>query len=81
MPAVPSPDDPLATRDDIRRLNQQLAQLRETLAAITHDQQVQFERIAQIQADIDLIRGAWAKTSTSDETYTGPERRRRLRHK
>ena len=79
MASAPTPDSSVAPRDEVRRLEQQLAELRETLAAVLRDQQVQFTRIAQIQADIDLIRAAWSKVKDRDPidpTYTGPERRR-----
>jgi hypothetical protein len=40
---------------------------------------VQFTRIAQLQADIDLIRAAW--TRVKSEPYKGPERRSIARKK
>jgi hypothetical protein len=78
LPSAPTPDSPVASRE-VRRLEQQLAELREALDAVLRDQQVQFTRIAQLQADIDLIRAAWSKLEDRDPidpTYTGPERRR-----
>ena len=66
--ATAPPDHPFATRDDIRRLEQLIEEMR-------HDLDVQFTRIAQLQADLDLIRGAWSKV----KDYAGPERRRAAR--
>ena len=65
-------DEPLATRDDIRRLERTIEQLRQAL-------DVQFTRIAQLQADLDLIRGAWNKLESPKDLYTGPDRRRKSR--
>ena len=79
MPASPAPDEPLATRDDLRRLESELAELRDAVARLLREQQVHFTRMAQLQADIDLIRSAWSKIKPPDVTgasYTGPERRR-----
>jgi hypothetical protein len=42
--------------DDLAALRQQLAQLQSAVDQIAHDQQIQFTRIAQIQADLDLVR-------------------------
>ena len=89
MPAVPSPDSPPATQDDIRRLEHLITALQAAMDRIVHDQEVQFKRIAQLQADIDLVRGAWTKTKESGEekiaakrpTYIGPERRLTARKK
>jgi hypothetical protein len=82
LPSAPTPDSSVAPRDEVRRLEHQIAELREMLAAVLRDQQVQFTRIAQIQADIDLIRAAWSKLKEPDPidpTYTGLERRRTQR--
>ena len=68
----------LLTRDDLRRLEKELAALRSSLEQIVQDQQVQFTRIAQLQADIDVIRGAWVKLTpetSKGQRYAGPERR------
>src|SRR5687768_5136019 len=89
VPAVPPTDSALATRDDIRRLEELIAALQRAMDRIVHDQEVQFKRIAQLQADIDLVRGAWTKiTATGEETtpakrrtYVGPERRLTARKK
>jgi hypothetical protein len=70
--ATAPPDHPFATRDDLRRLELLIEQMR-------HDLDVQFTRIAQLQADLDLIRGAWAKVKPADAPYIGPERRGKSR--
>ena len=82
MPSAPTPDSSVTPAEVVRRLERQLAELREVLDAVLRDQQVQFTRIAQLQADIDVIRGAWSKLKGPDPidpTYTGPERRRTYR--
>jgi len=82
MPSIRSADEPLATRDDIQRFERQLAEIRATLKQVEHDQQIQFTRIAQLQADMDVIRSAWAKIESpisSDKQYSGPERRKTAR--
>jgi hypothetical protein len=87
--ALPTPDSPLATRDDIRRLEAMIVALKNQIDRVVHDQDVQFKRIAQLQADIDLVRGAWAKMAARAEatkpskrrTYVGLERRVTARKK
>jgi hypothetical protein len=62
MPApLPRPGPELATLDDIARLSRQIAEL--TAAVERHDASLKMglTRMGQLQADIDLIRGAWAK--------------------
>ena len=60
--------------DDLAALRQQLAQLQAAVDQIAHNQQIQFTRIAQIQADLDLVRGAWNQlTAAPDVRYTGPD--------
>lgn len=89
MPAVPPTDSALATRDDISRLEELVAALRKVMDRITHDQQVQFKRIAQLHADIGLIRSTWTKLSPASDatesskrrTYVGPDRRLAARKK
>jgi len=89
VPAVPPTESALATRDDIRRLEELIAGLQKAMDRIVHDQQVQFTRMAQLQADIDLVRGAWTKMAAAGEettpakrrTYAGSERRLTARKK
>jgi hypothetical protein len=72
MALVPPADQPLATRDELRRVERQIENQQKQL-------DVQFTRIAQLQADIDLIRAAW--TRVKSEPYKGPERRSIARKK
>ena len=46
------------TREDIERLERTVDALRDELRKVVD---VQFKRMAQLQADIDLIRSAWAQ--------------------
>jgi hypothetical protein len=52
------------TRDDIERLEKAIDGLRDDLRKATD---VQVRRMAQLQADIDLIRSAWAKVKSGSE--------------
>jgi hypothetical protein len=62
--------------DDLTAIRRQLAQLEATMDRIAHDQQVQFTRIAHLQADFDLIRGAWNELKgPRGVPYNGPDRR------
>jgi hypothetical protein len=87
--ALPAPDSVPATRDDIRRVEAMIVALKNQIDRIVHDQDVQFQRIAHLQADIDLVRGAWAKMAARAEeakpskrrTYVGLERRVTARKK
>ena len=74
MPAVPAPDSALATRDDIRRLEEMILALKREIDRIVHDQEVQFKRIAQLQAEMDLVRRAWTKKPPSDEEEPSAKR-------
>jgi hypothetical protein len=55
--------DKLATRADIERLSQQIADL--TAAVERHDKALKtgMTRMGQLQHDIDTVRAAWAKLS------------------
>jgi hypothetical protein len=66
MPSVPPFEEPVVPRDDIRRLEQMITQLATTVDAIKKDQNIQFTRIAQLQADLDLIRAAWGNIERRD---------------
>ena len=87
MSAVPPADS--STRDEIRRLNTLIAGLQEAIDNLAHTQDVQFKRIAQLQADIDVIRGTLTKRRATDgdkppdkrSPYAGPERRLTARKK
>jgi hypothetical protein len=83
MPTPPT-DAATVTRDDLRRVAQEIDSLRGTVEQMAKDQQVQFTRIAQLQADIDVVRSAWTKLkpeTRSSQTYAGPERRLTSRKK
>ena len=60
MPPSPLNNPAIATSEDIRRLERQIADLGAALERQANDLQVQFTRMAQLQADIDVIRGGWA---------------------
>jgi hypothetical protein len=80
MQKEPSTDQPLATRDDIRRLERDLIDLRLAVERNTKELSVQLTRIGQLQAEMDLVRSAWTKAKTLDvQTESdgdGTERRR-----
>jgi hypothetical protein len=88
MSSLPAADYPITTRDDIRHLEQQVAELKAAIDHITHDLHVQFTRIAQLQADNDLIRAAWSKVTApadrpllqASQHQGGAERRRMPRN-
>jgi hypothetical protein len=64
-------DELFSLREDIRRLERLIADLTGIVQEVQKDQRVQFTRIAQLQADLDLIRAAWSKVKPSD----APDRR------
>ena len=49
------------TRSDINRLKQDIEALAESQAATQKELAIQFQRIAELQAEIDVIRGAWSR--------------------
>jgi hypothetical protein len=55
------PDSNPATRADIERLERRLDAL---IDEFRKERDIHLKRIAQIQADIDIIRGAWARIKT-----------------
>jgi hypothetical protein len=84
MPTPPAADAVPITRDDLRRLEHEIATLRATVEQVVKDQQTQFTRIAQLQADVDLIQGARARVKAEPQKgqrYVGPERRLAVRKK
>jgi len=83
VPAVPPTDFALAIRDDLRRLEDLILAVKKELDRIVHDQDVQFQRIAQLQAEIDLVRGAWTKVTPerAPSKRVGIERRVTARKK
>ena len=58
---IPPTDKSPATRDDIQRLERQIAELRSLIERHEREIQLQVTRTGQLQADIDIISGAWAK--------------------
>ena len=66
-----------AARDDIQRLEREIQELRTVLDQHHRELAVQLTRIAQVQADLDLIRAAWTKVRAADVPYSGSERRRK----
>jgi hypothetical protein len=79
MPSGP-PDPTVATRADIERLERQISDLRTALDTHAKDLKMQFTRLAQLQADVDVIR-ARIRPPSEGPIYSGPERRRVPRHK
>jgi hypothetical protein len=51
--------------DIMNKRGEILNALREGVAALRHDSDIQFRRIAQLQADIDDVKRAWARTSSA----------------
>ena len=49
------------SREDYHRLTEHVARLTEQMAAANRELEIQFKRIAELQAEIDVMRGAWAK--------------------
>jgi hypothetical protein len=48
-------------REEFNRLIDMLNERTELLNRLLKDQQIQFQRIAQIQAELDLMKHAWAR--------------------
>jgi len=49
-------------RDEFNKVIDLLNKRGEILNTILRDQQIQFQRIAQMQADLDVIKRAWTRT-------------------
>ena len=60
--------------DDVRRLDQQIRELQARLEQVEREHRMHFTRLAQLQADVDVIRAR--TTSKPGQPYAGPERRR-----
>jgi hypothetical protein len=56
--------------DDLATLRQQTAELKATMDRTAHVQQIQFTRIAQIEADLDLVRGAEGSRGVQRAAFT-----------
>ena len=50
-----------ATRADVERLEKQLAEVKAAIERHESSLKLGLKRMGQLQADIDLIRAAWAK--------------------
>lgn len=66
----PAKQIPVRRRIDVTRaeLNQMIARLNERTEIINdlrHNQDVQFQRLAQLQAEVDLLRRAFEKSRSS----------------
>jgi hypothetical protein len=62
--STPTDQSP-APRDDIQRLERQIADLKAALDRHEHELEVQMLRTAQVQADMDLIQSAWSTIRSS----------------
>ena len=51
--------------EEFNRLLERVNALSRDLDAAHHELRIQFERMAQLQADIDLIRAAWSKVGNA----------------
>ena len=49
------------TRTEFENLSQELQKVLDQQATMKRELEIQFRRIADLQADIDLIRSAWTK--------------------
>jgi hypothetical protein len=56
------------TREEFNRLLDRMNAMSRELDAAHHELRIQFERMAQLQADIDVIRGAWSKVGNQPGT-------------
>jgi hypothetical protein len=56
------------TREEFNQLRERVNALTRDLDAAHRELRIQFERMAQLQADIDVIRGAWSKVGSQPAT-------------
>lgn len=61
---------PTSKRRDAQ-VTERILSLERNMDSIRKDLQVQFKRIAQLQAQIDQIQGAWAKLKRKQPTPSG----------
>ena len=65
---MPTGPDPAPSTDPrIIALEDRIARLEQVVDEQQRELQIQFERISQLQADIDIIRGAWTKLKPAPE--------------
>lgn len=48
-------------REELNRLVDHLNERADVINRLVQDQQIQFQRIAQLQAELDLIKSAWER--------------------
>ena len=65
------------TRAEFDRLNREFGKLAERQAAAQQELAIQFQRIAALQAEIDVIRAAWAKMRPKAKRKTASRKRQR----
>jgi hypothetical protein len=58
---VTAPEQASPTRAEFNQVLHQLDELTRQLAAANRELAIQFDRMAQLQADIDLVRVAWVR--------------------
>jgi hypothetical protein len=61
------------SRAEFLRLEREVRKLADRINETTRELGIQFERMAQLQADVDIIRAAWAKTDRRKQRSTRPE--------
>jgi hypothetical protein len=60
------------TRAEFEKLSRDLQKLAGQQSAITRELEIQFARIADLQADIDVIRSAWTKMKSKRRAKRAP---------
>jgi hypothetical protein len=58
------------SRAEFLRLEGEVLKLADRINETTRELGIQFERMAQLQADVDIIRAAWAKTDRRKQRST-----------
>jgi hypothetical protein len=56
VPRIPRATHAAVTRDELNRLIALLNERGELLQSVLHNQDIQFKRLAQLQAELDLIK-------------------------
>jgi hypothetical protein len=62
VPKIPKASRAYVTRAEFNRVVQVLNERGEIIEELVHSLDIQFKRIAQLQADFDLIKRAWARS-------------------
>lgn len=55
------------TRAEFEKLSREVEKLANQQSAMNRELEIQFRRIADLQADIDLIRSTWTKRRARDQ--------------